>query len=774
MPRYNLSYTQILRHKFNRLVSISLFLLTLTIVLCWSWILPSYTQTPTPNVQSREVIIQQIKEIAKSQVDFDQEMDIKSIIDIHGENSVGLTKAEITDIYRKEYTKLKEEKDSNFLEKIKNNFSYGLPWFTAIPLFILLIFKEAIQSWGTNLFNTFWKWLYNQIAGLEWFWNFSLKRYKKGLIHQHEQLKIIFRSNLNLAPLSLQEVYVDLQFLEKANSQPINFSEIKKYNRLAIKGQPGAGKTLLLKYLVLSWAREKLNSSSNEYVPILLELYYLNHIEQSPVNIEVLKQELVKALNRDNFPKATSFVERNLDKGKLFLLFDGLDEVKSLIRPQVVQAINDLLHRYNKCKVIITCRAAVYRNDFAELVDKTLDIKEFSDRQMRLFLEAWKSEMPSDKSIDQLMQTLRDRPLIMELARNPLMLTMVAHLYTQPYFVLPQSRSDFYRKSTELLLDQWQTYLNQYRETNKRIVLQHLALFAQDNASEQQKDDLSLDYQVVLKKIQEVLRNLNLNPETDTQPILEEIVDRSGLLLEIERGDKYQFAHLTLQEYFAATALRDRENELIERFKNDPERWRETVKLWCGFAGNSTNLIEVIYQEDSLTAFECLADAQEVSPLLAERIIQEFKQKLAEANSDGNLARAFGAVASDVRERGRGKVVFEFLENALNNSESLELRKASVKALSKTNLPQAADILFRYYEDINLVDARQALINMGDIAISLLKGLAERGSEMAMRDLVKIGTPYAREILNGLLYHSDENIQRLAALNLAEFRSLNN
>ncbi|NEN93651.1 MAG: NACHT domain protein, partial [Okeania sp. SIO3H1] len=499
-----------------------------------------------------------------------------------------------------------------------------------------------------------------------------------------------------------------------------------------------------------------------------------NEIEISALNIELLKQKLVEALDRDDFPKANSFVEQSLEKGKLFLLFDGLDEVKSLIRTQVVQAINDLLDKHDKCRAIITCRAAVYRNDFAESVDKTLDIKEFSDRQMRLFLEAWKSEMPPDKSIDQLIQTLRDRPLIMELARNPLMLTIVAHLYTQPAFVLPQSRSDFYQESTHILLNQWQNNFNQYKESaHKRRVLQHLALFAQDNASKQQKNDLSLDYQIVLEQVRKILPDLNLNPETDTQPILREIVERSGLLLEIERGDKYQFAHLTLQEYFAATALRDRENELIERFKNDPERWRETVKLWCGFAENSTNLIEVIYREDSLTAFECLADAQKVSLILAERIIEEFKEKLAEANSDENLARAFGAVASDVRERGRGKVVFEFLENALNDSEFMEVRRASVKALSKTNLPQAADILFRYYMDIDLEDARLALINMGDIAASLLKGLAEQGSEMAIRDLVKIGTPYAREILNNLLYHSDEDVQKLAALNLSEFGSLN-
>ena len=58
MFKPNLPYAQLFRRKFNRLVSISLFLLTLIIVLSWSWILPSYTQTPTPNIKSREVLIQ--------------------------------------------------------------------------------------------------------------------------------------------------------------------------------------------------------------------------------------------------------------------------------------------------------------------------------------------------------------------------------------------------------------------------------------------------------------------------------------------------------------------------------------------------------------------------------------------------------------------------------------------------------------------------------------------------------------------------------------------
>ncbi len=161
MPKSNLSYTQLFRHKFNRLVSINFFLLTLTIVLCWSWILPSYTQTPTPNLKSREVLIQEIKDYAERHVDNDKAMDSRLMIDLYEKNSVGLTTPEITKIYEEEYTKLKEAKDSNIGEQIKNNLFYGLPWFAAIAFFILFLFKEAIQGWVTHFINTFGKWLYN-------------------------------------------------------------------------------------------------------------------------------------------------------------------------------------------------------------------------------------------------------------------------------------------------------------------------------------------------------------------------------------------------------------------------------------------------------------------------------------------------------------------------------------------------------------------------------------------------------------------------------------
>ncbi len=64
---------------------------------------------------------------------------------------------------------------------------------------------------------------------------------------------------------------------------------------------------------------------------------------------------------------------------------------------------------YEQCPVIITCRSAVYHNEFVNYVNQTLEIVEFSDRQIRNFLKAWEKELPPEKSIDQLISTLRDR-----------------------------------------------------------------------------------------------------------------------------------------------------------------------------------------------------------------------------------------------------------------------------------------------------------------------------------------------------------------------------
>ena len=213
----------------------------------------------------------------------------------------------------------------------------------------------------------------------------------------------------------------------------------------------------------------------------------------------------------------------------------------------------------------------------------------------------------------------------------------------------------------------------------------------------------------------------------------------------------------------------DKGDELVRRFKLDTAAWREIVKLWCGLASNSTALIEAVYEKDVLTGFECLADAQEVKQSLAETIINRFKEELGRAGDEESLAKAFGAVAADFRPR--GKAVFQFLEETLAKNGDSALKKAAAKSLSMTNLPKAVEVLSKYYDDPNLVGVvREALVRMGDLAVSKLESIAEGGSENGMDVLAKIRTPHAVEALERLNDNQDPAISTKAAFYYASIQ----
>ena len=475
---------------------------------------------------------------------------------------------------------------------------------------------------------------------------------------------------------------------------------------------------------------------------------------------------MVEVCRRNNFPKADRFIQQGLKQGRLLLLFDGLDEVSSNVRPHAVQCIKDFLKQYQKCRVIITCRSAVYRNEFYQQVDQTLEIQEFQDRQIRRFLQAWKMEMPPDKSVEQLIRTLRDRPKIMALARNPLLLTIIAYLYSDTAFVLPHSRAEFYTKSTNILLelrDQAKNLPNHYNAVKKRRILQHLALYSQIIATEQTEDRRSIKVEAVREQVKKILPTLDLKSE-DTDKILNEIVERSGLLLKLDGGERYQFTHLTLQEYFTAAGLSDQPQRLLESWQQSPDNWREVVKLWCGLTSDSSQLIKQIFETAPLTGFECLADAQEVKPQIAQKIINFYQSQLKTA-SENDLA-AFSLVAADI-SRNRGKSLFEFLVGKLEDSAGSSERGKVVQALSLTNLPQAAESLTHYYTSDDS-DVRQSLIRMGELAISPLVGLAEEGQVSAIDDIREIGTPEAADALVPFLWGNDLSVSSSAAWSLGE------
>jgi hypothetical protein len=285
---------------------------------------------------------------------------------------------------------------------------------------------------------------------------------------------------------------------------------------------------------IKSYAERHVNNDSPMQAQLLVDLYKKFELHRMNDSKRSLQEHLIETLARNDFPNAENFLSQSLKQGTLMLLFDGLDEVNRIERNRVVREIKDLLEKYRQCRVLITCRTAVYKGEFDDGVDRIMEISDFSDQQIRRFLSSWEPDMPPDKSIKQLMNTLHDRPKIMALARNPLLLTIIAYLYTDTPYVLPHSRAEFYRQSTDVLLRQWHQERNKYEARNKRLILQHLALYNQDGTDKHFQDRRSMDYKEVIQQVKIVLPQLNLNPEQDTIPIINEIIERSGLLLSID------------------------------------------------------------------------------------------------------------------------------------------------------------------------------------------------------------------------------------------------
>jgi len=720
-------------------------LLILLILLLATVFCPN-TPLANPPVSPKTQLEKDLNALAVRHVENDKAMDTGLAVSLYGDNKAGVERQEAAVIYEQAYSKAKEAKQQSW-----SSFRPEAGWLFGIFGLFVAVFRNSLSDLINLTLKTTSNWLYSRLAGQQFLRKTALRHYRKALIRKYESVSIPFRPR----PLKMAEVFVPLQVTGRADAvQMAAMQAISRFKRLMVVGEPGSGKTMLMKHVAFHYAEHGLDGYGIQAVPVLLELN-----RAADPNISLL-QHLAHILEQNDFPRAEHYVEQALNKGELLLLFDGLDEVSYSERGRVINAIKDLLADHPECPVVITCRRAVYQNEFFDVVDETLLVKEFADAQIRQFLSAWAPDMPVDKSVDQLLGTLQDRPRLKDLARNPLLLTIIAYLYADTEHVLPHSRAEFYKLATDVLLRQWHQERNHYQPHDKHAVLEHLALYLH-GADEQNQDRRSIDHENVLLQLKDILPRLNLDVGKDARNILKEIVERSGLLLEIDGGERYQFGHLTLQEFFVASALQGKGQELIQAYQLDPDGWREPVKLWCGLAVDSTEVVKAVCQVDAITGLECLADAKQVDPELADNIIEHFCGELAQGVGNDSVAHALGAVAGDTRPR--GQQMLARLEQVLTESTQTEARQLAANALSFTNLPKAAQVLAASYA---LPEVRQPLVRMGELAVFGLGKLAAAGSHNAIEDLGGIATPKATLELVPLLWE-DDSLAIAAAWQLA-------
>ncbi|MEG4942121.1 HEAT repeat domain-containing protein [Microcoleus sp. F4-D5] len=479
-------------------------------------------------------------------------------------------------------------------------------------------------------------------------------------------------------------------------------------NKFVLLGAPGSGKTTLLSFFAVMLAQnypEKLGwDVERDCLPILIKIRDFARL--SDINLlDYARQFAEKTMSVKRLPEG--FFEYWLADGRAMILLDGLDEVvEESKRYAVVQQIENFLGQYHQNLAIITSRPAGYKRDF-------FNSSEFEHYQLQLldnakvdeFINHWYDSRVRDvaeaqRRKESIRKALADNDRIKLLARNPLLLTIIALIHRYQA-VLPRARHKLYEKAVETLLKCWdankkiteQSAFKCLDEDDLRRLMEILAYWIHTQGSTDNPEGGTLIAQDDL--LEQLTQNIKTKKQVERFQAKQEakrfvdfIQQRTGLLNE-QGQDLYAFVHKTFQEYLCVQEIAyqaddDGDFEIVLNHIRDnlhDAHWREVLLLLIAqqkpkkaakamraiLAANSE--YEEWLHRDLFFAGTCLAENIKELKVVDGSLIVEILEKLVELEVRGE-----GKVGNKVRSQ-----VFQIL-CSMNETEfeaqTLQLLKA--------------------------------------------------------------------------------------------------
>lgn len=383
-----------------------------------------------------------------------------------------------------------------------------------------------------------------------------------------------------------------------------------KYDGLILLGDPGAGKTTFLKFLALTLATGQGEAVGlGDRLPVLVPLApYAEALAQGDLPLLDFFARYFRERNVD-LP-LEEIVKPALEKGKVLLLLDGLDEVRNPEhRHLLVERVKDFYSFYKEAgnKFVLTSRIVGYREVRPEapgLAEATL--VDLEDEEIESFIEKWTAaleqaasgatavaELDAAREREELLAAVHGNPGVRALATNPLLLTILAVMKRQGVS-LPERRAALYQACVETLLRHW----NLARSLSGRSVavldeveilkvLAPLALWMHETSPGiglVREWDLCHELEGLCRE------RGHADPEGAARQFLEDVHKGTALLVD-RGGGQYGFLHLTFQEYLAGMALAKLAEQEVGPLVDalaahvGDAAWREVLLLAVGYLG---------------------------------------------------------------------------------------------------------------------------------------------------------------------------------------------
>jgi hypothetical protein len=318
-------------------------------------------------------------------------------------------------------------------------------------------------------------------------------------------------------------------------------------NHLSLLGTFGTGKTWFCRRTAERWARAH-QQDPRRRIPILFTIRDYGQTEQMEDMVTVALQ------NKFRIPLAAGFrtFKRLNDEGRLALIFDGFDEIdrRSDYRDAVRKFEQIARLAGPKSKVFLTCREEFFRHDLeAKAAHDVIKIGDrpnydilylapFDDDQI---LSALRLLQPLDA--DEMFKRIKDIDRLQDLAHRPVLLDMLARTLPRLANVAEISLAKLYEEYTKEEMRR--------REYPDSLSEDDRLLFAEDLAWEMQKQQRSIPFSEFPPRVAE---RFGLQNDPNRAARFESDL-RTQCYLQRDAAGNYEFAHLSMREYFVALRI---------------------------------------------------------------------------------------------------------------------------------------------------------------------------------------------------------------------------
>jgi hypothetical protein len=463
-----------------------------------------------------------------------------------------------------------------------------------LAIFFLAIIKKYLKVWGAYLLEGLMYWasraFKRSLAG-----SLTLKRYCR--LRLAEDTRYLFVPSSLDVKLEVDKTFVTLTLDHQGGAAAVvtHRDVLTVGNRVRVVGDPGSGKSSLVKKLFRDACFEAIRRSSKAKLPLLLEL---KGLAIPPKMQDVRLGDWLLGELRRNAEKSAVYQMGDCfdtySKGPGLLVFlDGLDEVSTASYARVQRAIIGLSQRLAEMSehntVLLTMRTQFHlqiKSAFRDSFGQALFLKAFSPSDIYDFLTRWPFASRREHNIARIYGELTDRPTLREMCSNPLILSMyVAEDQTAQHLVAPESRTEFYKRVTEELVIRRR--LQQIGATAAHTKLreqreQILGRLAFEHMLDPNQPTNSLHWKAALRITQEVVKC----GADEAEAIFSDLAKETGLVTEERKGETFRFIHLTFCEFLGA----------FECIQGQKDGWATLIsvhrKLQSG--ASKTRLLEVI------------------------------------------------------------------------------------------------------------------------------------------------------------------------------------